>query len=249
MAECFEKLPLLVSGYLRDFETHNKLFTPMELSTLIVAFYPRIKFYFMDKGNNEHIISITDDGCTVICGEHVSGGWVTLQIGDFFTNKDKLMHTLTLKFSIEENTHSFQGYNSIGFISNEFTLFESPTWNPGRNGSVSISSNGYFVTSECFDKELNHHSSVLAMTYTKDDAIMIKIDTHKMKAIIWNSTPSDAAAMKDMDVDGEYPDYQDHYLKFDLPKDIPVALSVELGKPHVVKLLRHEITYLTHENN
>eukprot|EP01084_Bolivina_argentea_P209004 356121_1 len=257
-----ELVELCVYGYLRDFDSTNILSQPlpMELANVILIYYPRNRFKFINKANNKHI-SITNEGYTAIYGDVSSSDppwdwtgdtptykrWVTLQIGDFLSNKEKIIHTITFKLTTHDRNSDIVGYNSIGFISKEFKLFESTSWNPGKNGSVSLSSNGYFVTSECFDKKYVNHGMIVKAIYAENDEVMIKIDTNKMKAILWNSTPPEKSNIKrltDMDVDGEYNKYKNYYYKFDLPNDIPSALALELGKSQIVNILKHEIAYM-----
>ena len=166
-----------------------------------------------------------------------------------------MIHKITFK-SYTDSNQIITGFNSIGFCTKEFSKFISPDYNKGDNGSTYISSNGYFVTSKCFDSKMRKHRTFIEPNenaidhhkgwYKANDLVMIKIDTHKMKAVIWNSTPPKGKinGRIDLDVDKEYEDYKGFYFKFDLPKDIPVAVLVELGFPQSIEIVDHDIQYI-----
>merc|ERR1740123_2029455 len=102
----------------------------------------------------------------------------------------------TIKFKIQEG---ISGNNSFGFITKDFTLWTSKSWNPGKNGSMFASSNGFFVTSSCFDSKLEKHQSCASHArYSNGDIVCMKIDTKNMRAMLWNVT---ATKMDDLEFD------------------------------------------------
>ena len=179
--------------------------------------------------------------------------WVTCQIGDFFDSKQKLVHKITLKHCGEY----LSGHGGLGFITKDYTQFIADSWKYGKNESIMIYSNAFYTTSKCFDKDLKDDCTIINFLhssygpyqgwYKSNDIIMIKIDTNKMKAIIWNSTPPKEKikhGIIDLDVDKEYKEYRNWYFKMNLPKDVPVALIVELGKKQTVEIIQHETQYI-----
>ena len=249
--EDLERIELTTYGYIREFETNHKLsnIVPDQLKDVIVMFYPRVKFKFIGQFENNDA-KIENDGAklTIINGSP----WILCRIGNFFDMNDKLVHKITLISYDGEIT----GCNSIGFLTKELSEFILPSYNPGNNGSMYISSNGYFATSKCFDPEMKNHATFIHANehamgwdqgwYKENDLVMIKIDTSKMKAIAWNSTPNQerVKGRTDLDVDKEYEDYKGFYFKFDLPKDIPVAFFIELGTEQSVEIIDHAIQYI-----
>ena len=254
-AKTLERIKLSIYGYLREFEHKNKLSNrfPNELKSVIVLFYPRDKIKFIDLGI-ENECKIVNDGATLIYSR-IDTVWTTCQIGEFFDSKQKLIHTITLKCYSHGSGDMITGANGIGFISKEYNAFIAPRWNHGNNGSTAIASNGFFITSKCFDEEMKNHFEFIeshenaipdhGCWYIDNDLLMIKIDTYKMKAIVWNSTPPKGTvkAKTDLNVDEEYEDYVGFYFKFDLPKDISVALQMELGTAQTVEIVDHVIVY------
>ena len=247
------RIQLAIHGYLREFEKNNKLSNifPEQLKNVIIMLYPRNKFKFIDKFKISEA-KVEDDGAKLVKMD--DGDWVECQIGDFFDINDKLIYKITLKSC--NNDGRITGFNSIGFITKEFTDFIIDDYNRGDNGSTYISSNGYFMTSKCFDETMKNHATFIYDNekaididegwYDKNDLVMMKIDTSKMKAIVWNSTPprDKAKGRVDMDVDAEYGDYTGFYFKFDLPKDIPVAMFIELGCKQTVEIVDHVVKYI-----
>eukprot|EP01084_Bolivina_argentea_P140902 247643_1 len=244
-----ERSKIVVTGYIRQFQNNNQLFCSfsVDLIQTILLFYPIHKWEFTDKKINN--ITILNGYTLKYSRVIASAAWVSVQIGDFFSIKDKCIHTITLK-GVSDIKSSFVGYNSIGFFTKKFTQFERNDWNHGKNYSVQIGSNGWFVTSECFDKSLRYHySNPLNNWYKSNDEIIVKIDTSKMKAIVWNSALPNFSSVKDMDVEHNNPKYKRYYWKFDLPKDIQVALMISIGtdretNTHTFTIIDHKTEYI-----
>ena len=242
---------LAAYGYLRDFESHHQLYSrfPDELKDLIGLFYPRSKLKFVDNFGAKNAVKIENDGAKLTT--MTSAGTVSCQIRDFFDSNDKLIHKIAVK-SCDDSPAII----SVGFAAKHFKKYITLTYNAGDNGCELITSTGYFVTSICFDPAMIDHGDFIIQNanalgrdrgwYTKNDVLMIKIDTSKMKAIVWNPTPpkEKATGRADLDVDGEYKDYEPFYFKFDLPKHIPVALLIELGTSQTVEIVEHIIEYV-----
>ena len=250
MAESMDKIEKLIYGYLRQFEKNTKLYTsiPLDLLRVIIMLYPMNKFKFVNRSNHE-TVSIKDDGSTLIFEQNAENDvWLTVQIGYFLTSEDKTIHLIRFKLEAQE---SLCGAHCIGFITEQFNEFVNDTWNHGTNGSTTISNNGYFITSKCFDEQLLNHGGFLDTFcvgndewYGRNDEVMIKIDTSKMKAIIWNATPPDdsnLAPLHDMNIDEEYEEYKKYYFQYDLPKHIPIALCMEFATTQTIKIIQHQV--------
>ena len=180
-------------------------------------------------------------------------GWCVIQIGEFLDVKDKLIHTITLKFDGGEN---IVGRSCIGFIANDFDSFYGGSWSilSGKRCSF-IANNGYYITNGLFgsiDGNLSSSHSVRTHSdgwYRSGDIMKVKIDTDKMKAIIWNTTPKkkdkDIKPMDDLNVDEEYKDYVGFYFKINLPKHVDCAMAIVAGLAnHTVEIVDHNIEYL-----
>ena len=240
----------LIYGFIREYEKRNKLSNtiPNELKKLMKIFYPGSEFKFIDDAIKSGC-EIENDGKTLIFDKRK---WVTCQIGDFFDSKQKFIHKIALRHCGED----ICGWAGIGFITKNYTQFIADAWKSRKNESIMIYSNAFYTTSQSVVRDLkdryrpNHLLWSSLETYwgwyKSDDIIMIKIDTNKMKAIIWNSTPPKEKIKKgiiDLDVDKEYKDFKNWYFKMNLPKDVSVALIVELGKKQTVEIIQHETQY------
>ena len=244
------RIQLAIYGYLRDFVIDNSLSNifPDQLKDVIIMLYPRNRFKFMGKFKGSEA-KIENDGAKLMKMD--DGKWCHCQIGDFFDIDHKLIHKITLKTF--DNDESITGFNGIGFVTRQCALIDYDT---GADGSIYLSSNGYFTTSKCFDEKMMNDGTFIRENehaiennggwYEDNDLLMIKIDTSKMKAIAWNSTPpiDKAQDRTDMNVDTEYKDYEGFYFQFDLPKDIPVALFIRLYRKQTVEIVDHVIEYI-----
>ena len=152
MDDTLPRIELVIYGYLRDYEKHIKLSNifPDQLKNVIIMLYPRNRFKFIGQFEKNEA-KIQDEGTKLV--KIGSEYWRTCQIGDFFDINDKLIHKITLK--AYNNDETIIGFNNIGFLTKGFTKFAMRSWNPGNNGLTYLSSNGYFVTSKCFDKEMS----------------------------------------------------------------------------------------------
>ena len=142
-------IKLLINGYLRLIENKFCLSYafPSGLIDVIWLFYPR-DFKFIDKNLKE--FKISDDGLTI----EKSGKqcYATIQFGEFFTSKSSLIYRYTLK-----QTSGQSGFNGFGFITKDYKEFLMSDWNEGDNDSMIFYTNGYFVTSDRFDKKMKDH--------------------------------------------------------------------------------------------
>ena len=244
-----EMIEILTFGYLREFENVQKLShkIPTELKNVIIVFYPRDKFKFMNrKILNAESYTIEDNGNKF---NHKARKWVTVQIGDFIDINDKVIHTLKLKY----HGNDINAQSGIGFITEDFEVFSDDIWYYMKGKPCSfIFTNGYYITNNIFGSVNGNLTSSKFLNsyrgwYNSGDIMMIKINTDKMKAIIWNSTPPQyIAAREDINVDEEYDDYKGYYFKYNLPRDKPVALAVEAGiSKHSIEIIDHKVEYIS----
>eukprot|EP01084_Bolivina_argentea_P317857 551126_1 len=148
-------------------------------------------FIFHSKGVGFVNYNIADNGLSVTSA---NGTYVSVQFGDFFSTKNKSI--FFVKFNMKTIHPNLSG---IGFITKTFDDFIRGDYNYGGNDSLCCYGNGYFVTSKCFDANMvNHKSMNCAINYAQGHDIMVKIDTNKMEAIIWNYT---CTMLKDINID------------------------------------------------
>ena len=172
--------------------------------------------------------------------------WVTVQIGPFFTKNDGLIHTFTFMVTPtpKNSTAVINGAHGVLFFTEAFTSFKLSSWSNCANEAVLYASNGYFDESPPFGENIKRWHNAM---YHKNEKVKIKIDTNRMKALLWNATPpkgsDDLQGLDDLDFDTEYEKYADYYFQFDLPKDIRIALGMVMGTTQQVEILKHEITY------
>merc|ERR1711933_49271 len=123
-------IKLLVNGYIRQSNTSFDLNIPKALIDIIIKSYPRA-WKFINR--NYKYCTILNNGLTVSIKEET---YVTVQFGEFFSNKRKMEYTFRFKTGSE-------AHNGIGFITKQFKDFERGNWNMGNNDSTVYYANGY----------------------------------------------------------------------------------------------------------
>eukprot|EP01084_Bolivina_argentea_P091599 164875_1 len=228
-------------------ELFNKYYTEDQLIYLTVAYIRDLskKWLFLHKLGDTLIREIIYryhpriDRFTIVGGAYVNpinrleissakyttslfGGWLS---GNGITCINKI------KFNMKT---AHPEYSGIGFITDKFEEFVRWEWNEGYNNSMVVHGNGYFITSECFDPEMkNYQKHIFGKgnnLYETGHDVIVKIDTKKMIAIIWNYTVLKLDDINEMYLNDISDKHRQYVFVTKLPLDKEkIGITVEMG--------------------
>eukprot|EP01084_Bolivina_argentea_P317852 551120_1 len=221
------RIQLLTAGFIKQIENKYSFSykMPDTLAKLICDYYT-MHFQFIKHPNCD----VTENGLST---SNQEGHYVSIRFGDFLSNKSNCSYIV--KFNM---TKMYPKYSGIGFMSKQFNDWCHMSWNLGENNSLCLYGNSFFVTSSCFDNMKYHNTDLLGITtkaitrYEQGHDIMVKIDTNKMIAIIWNYT---VLKIENMDESWFMQQYNkrnvtQYAFMINLPLDKhEIAIMIELG--------------------
>ena len=177
---------LLVYGYIRLI---IQLSIPFDIQNICIDYISGdTDFQFQYKNGNQSTFKIIDDGLTINTILNRCG---TILFGDFFELKQHKNLNFTVYFKL---TDIGLGTIGFGFATPEFKAYVNEGYNPCKNHSLVLATNGYFKKSKDFNTDLEHASWPNHMRQwirdkdKKNGVVAVNINMNDKIGTIWNWT-------------------------------------------------------------